>query len=99
MAVLAIITGEGITQQIYDHIRSEVDWVNHQPQGAIMHIAAFDGSMARVADVWESEAELNNFMQTRLAPVMIKHNYPIPQVVIYPIHNIDAFAAVGAMVR
>lgn len=99
MTVLAIITGEGITQQMYDIIRREVDWVNQQPQGAIIHIAAFEGSTARVVDVWESEQDLNDFMQNRLAPVMIQHQYPIPQVVIYPVHNIDAFAGVGEMVR
>jgi hypothetical protein len=99
MAVLAIITGEGITQQMYDILRTEVDWANQQPQGAIIHIATFDGSTAHVADVWESEGELNDFMQTRLAPVMLKHNYPIPQVVIYPVHNIDAYASVSEMVR
>ena len=100
MTILAIFTGKGITSDMYDTLRAEVDWVHKQPQGAISHAASFDeAGDAHVVDVWNSPEELDNFLQTRLGPAFQKFNIPQPQVEIYPLHNMDAFAGVKAVIR
>ena len=57
------------------------------------HAAAFDnsGNNIHVADVWESEEDLNKFVNETLMPVMQKSKVPQPQMEIFQIHNIDAF--------
>ena len=74
----------------YDQVRKVVDWDNKIPEGAVLHVASFDSKgFLRVTDVWESEEELNNFVQKRLMPgveqVGIKTQ---PIVEVYPLHNL-----------
>ena len=54
MAILAIFTGNGVTKQMYDQLRKEVDWEHKHPKGVIFHSAGFDdsGNNLRVADIW-----------------------------------------------
>ena len=100
MTILAIFTGKGITQEMYDILRTEVDWVHQQPQGVISHTASFDeAGDAHVADVWASPEALDNFVNTRLAPAMQRHNFPLPEVSVYPVHNIDAYTSVQQYIR
>jgi len=100
MTILAIFTGKGITPKMYDALRAEVDWANQQPQGAIMHTASFDDAGdAHVADVWASPEALNNFVNTRLGPAMQKLNIPTPEVMVYPVHNIDSYSNVKQYIR
>jgi hypothetical protein len=95
MAILALFTGEGITRQMYDALRQEVDWEHQQPNGGIIHIASFDDAgNPHVADVWSSPDTLNEFVGTRLLPAMQKLLIPQPQVVVYPVHNLNAFPAI-----
>ena len=100
MTILAIFTGKGVTQDMYDLLRKEVDWVHQQPQGAISHTASFDGAGdAHVVDVWTSPEALDNFVNTRLAPAMQRNNIPLPDVSVYPVHNMDAFTSVKQYIR
>ncbi len=70
MAILAIFTGKGITKSHYEALRREVNWVQRWPEGIIFHAAAFDTAGGiRVADVWESQAALDDFFNKRLLPV------------------------------
>jgi hypothetical protein len=77
MAILAIFTGNNVTKQMYEALRKEVDWEHNHPAGVILHAAGFDdsGNNVRVADIWESEEHLNNFVSSRLMPVMQKGGY------------------------
>jgi hypothetical protein len=43
-----------------------------------------------VADVWESEQDLNNYINSALKPVMERINAPMPKGEIFPIHNVNA---------
>jgi len=95
MAILAIFTGKGVTKEMYDQLRAEVDWEHQQPKGAISHTASFDeAGEAHVADVWNSSDELNTFVNTRLMPAFQKLNFPPPDVEVYPAHNINVFSSV-----
>lgn len=95
MAILAIFTGMGITKDAYDRLRKEIDWAHQPPAGAILHAASFDEQgHAHVADIWASPEALNDFVNGRLMPAMQKANVLPPEVQVYPLHNIDAYAAI-----
>jgi hypothetical protein len=95
MAILAIFTGDGFTKTMYEQLRNEVDWEHNHPTGVVLHTAGLDESgNIRVADIWESEQELNNFVNSRLKPVMERVNVPMPKAGIYSIRNINAFSGI-----
>ena len=96
MAILGIFTGDGFTKQKYEELRKEVDWEHKHPTGVILHSAGFDdsGNNIRVADIWQSEQDFNNFVNSRLKPAMERLNISMPKGEIVPIHNLNAYAAI-----
>ena len=96
MAILAIVNGNNLTKKMYEEVRKEANWERDHPTGAYFHAAGFDdsGNNMCVADVWESEEQFNNFIKTRITPVMEKINAPNLKVEVYPIHNVNAFPGI-----
>jgi len=96
MAILAIFKANGITKEMYEALRKEVDWEHQHPDGAVLHSAAFDKSNNNfnVADIWESEEHLNKFVTDRLLPVMKKINMPMPEGENFQIYNVNAFPGI-----
>lgn len=95
MAVLGIFNGDGFTKQKYEDLRKEVGWEQNPPAGVIIHAAGLDSSgNIRVADIWESEQDFNNFVSSRLKPAMEKINLPMPKGELIPIHNVNAFQGI-----
>ena len=96
MPILAIFTANGVNKQTYEALRKEVDWEHNHPAGLILHSAAFDnsGNNVRVADIWESEEQLNNFVSNRLMPVMQKGQVPAPRVEIFQINDVSAYSGI-----
>jgi hypothetical protein len=92
MAVLAIFTGKGFTKQMYEALRPEVKWETQLAPGGLFHAAGFDqdGNL-HVADVWNSEDEMNAFVGSRLIPGFQKLGIPIPEVSIFPVHNMNVY--------
>jgi hypothetical protein len=91
MAIHLLIRGDGLTKDIYENARKEVNWEGNPPPGLILHTVSFDNSgNLRVADIWESEDQWNNFLNTRLMPYMQKAKVPPLRTEIFPIHNINA---------
>jgi hypothetical protein len=96
MTILAIFTGNNITKQMYESLRKEVDWEHKHPTGVILHAAAFDDSdnNIHVADVWESEGDLNKFVNERLMPAMLESKVPAPEVEVFKIHDVVAYPSI-----
>ena len=96
MAILVLFTGQGYNKDMYETLRKEVGWERTPATGGIFHSMAIDksGNTIRVADIWESEQDLNNFVSSRLMPVMQKHKMPEPKVEIFPVHNINISPAI-----
>jgi hypothetical protein len=44
MAILAIVTGDGFSKQMYEQLRKDVDWEHKHPTGVIFHAASFDNT-------------------------------------------------------
>ncbi len=97
MAILGIFKVDGITRQMYETLRKDVDWEHNPPKGFIFHSDAFDdsGNTVHVADVWESEEDLNSFVGSRLMPYMKNNKIPEPKVEIYQTNDVSAFAGIG----
>jgi hypothetical protein len=94
MAVLAIFTGKGFTRQMYESLRSEVKWETNLAPGGVLHVCGFDADGdLHVADVWESEEQMNAFVGSRLIPGLQKFGIPVPAVAVFPLHNANVYSA------
>lgn len=95
MAILGIFTGVGFTKQMYEELRKEVNWEQNHPAGIILHAAGLDNSgNIQVADIWESEQDLNNYFSSTLKPAFEKINAPMPKGEIFQIHNVNAYQGI-----
>jgi hypothetical protein len=57
-----------------------------------MLLALIDsGNNMHVADIWESEQNLNNFVSSRLKPALERINIPMPKREIFSIHNVNIY--------
>lgn len=97
MAILGIFTGQGFTKQMYEDLRKEVGWEQNPPAGIILHSAGLDKSgNIQVADIWESEQDFNNFINSRLKVGFEKIKAPMPNGELYQIHNINAHSGIDS---
>jgi hypothetical protein len=97
MAILGIFTGQGFTKQMYEDLKREVDWEHNPPAGVILHAAGLDKSgNIQVADLWQSEQDFNNFVNTRLKAGFDKINAPMPNGELYQVHNVNAFQGIDS---
>ena len=100
MANHLITIGDGFTKDIYEKARKEVNWEGNPPPGLIFHAASFDNSgNIRATDVWESEDQWNNFLNTRLMPYMQKNRVPPLKTEIFPVHAVTALSAIDSYKR
>jgi hypothetical protein len=94
MPVLAVFHST-MDKDAYEKLRRAVDWETDTPSGAMFHSAGTDeNGHVHVADVWESQDQLNNFVQSRLMPAFMKAGLTPPDVSVYPTVNINAFSTI-----
>ena len=92
MAIIAIFTGKGFTQEMYDKLRKEVNWENEKIDGWISHTVGFDESgELHMVNVWESIEKMKEAFTNRLMPIMKKIGIPAPQADVYPAYKVDVF--------
>jgi hypothetical protein len=92
MAILAIFTGRGFTQAMYEELRGKVNWEGDHPNGGVFHAAGFDeAGDIRVVDVWDSQAALDDFFASRLVPAFQALGVPMPEAQIFPMHRATAY--------
>jgi len=91
---IAIITEvpEG-TLDMYDAVNRKLEEGGMQDQeGHIFHcVGAMDGGGFRVIDVWESEAQFQQFAQGTLGPAIVEvagEEGPEPNRTVYELHNV-----------
>ena len=96
-AVLCILSGNGFTKEMYEELKKEVDWEHNKPKGEIFHAIGFDNSGGyHVVDIWESEQDFTNFINSRLKAGFDKIHAPMPKGEIYQVHNINAHQAIDS---
>ncbi len=92
MKIAMFMTWEGFTLEQYDKVRELVELDDNKPAGAVLHIASADSKGLRITDVWESEKELNDYVQKRLLPKIQEIGIGSkPNVEICPLHNLIIF--------
>ena len=96
LVILGIFKVNGISRQLYETLRKDVDWEHNPPKGVLFHAAAFDdsGNTLHVADVWESEEDMNAFFSSRLMPPMKNNKIPEPEAEIFQINDVSAFPGI-----
>ncbi len=91
MAVAMFMQWQGVTAAQYDEVRRMVNWENDVPDGALFHIATFDGEGAHIVDLWERQADFERFVAERLTPAIEEAGIEgEPTVVFRPAHAIFA---------
>jgi predicted ester cyclase len=91
MAVIVTMRWAGVRPEQYDELRELVHWDQEAPPGAVYHCAAFDETGIQVTDVWETAAQFEHFIDTRLMPGV--HKVGVlgePKVEILPAHAVWA---------
>jgi len=86
--IVMLMQWTGVTKELYEKVRKQVNWEGEIPKGAVLHITAFDEKGIRVTDIWKSEGDLNNFIQNRLTPVTKELIDTEPNVEVYPLYNL-----------
>jgi len=91
MAVCLIMQFTGVDAGKYEEVMEELglrganpDW----PSSIISHVAGFDSDGMYVVDIWESQADFDAFVESRLQPAFqAVGGLPMPQVSTFDVHN------------
>lgn len=90
MAIMMILDWEGVTPEQYAKI-NDVMGIHSDadaPDGLISHAVGIDdGGELTIVDLWESEQQLGQFVETRLGPALAQAGIPQSQPRIHPVHN------------
>lgn len=90
MAIAVEFNVPAMTQEHYDQTMERLAEEGlSSPRGRTYHVAAPDRDGWFVLDVWESEAELNEFAQ-RFMPILASVGVTPPTPQIRPVHNVVA---------
>jgi hypothetical protein len=89
VAVVMMMRWSGVTVAQYDDVRRITNFEGDQPVGGLLHVCTHDDESLRITDVWESAEGFQQFVETRLMPVVAQLGIQAePQIEIYPAHNI-----------
>ncbi|MFJ6939555.1 hypothetical protein [Streptomyces sp. NPDC101132] len=88
MAVVMSLRWDGVRPEQYDAVRDRVGWEDDRPDGAVLHVAWFEGGALHVTDVWESPAQFEEFFGNRILPAVEETGLAgEPEVVVTPLHR------------
>ena len=71
MATVMLMHWPEVTKEQYEQVRADVKWETDHPKGGKYHVSWFDNGL-HVLDVWDSQADFENFAQNRLGPAVAK---------------------------
>ena len=87
MAVMLLMEWNGMTKEQYDAVRKDVNWEGDRPKGAVFHVASFGADGAHIVDIWDSEADFQAFLESRLGAATQRAGIQgQPDVHFYPVH-------------
>ena len=91
--IIATISGNGFTRDLYESLRQEVGWETDRIDGWIVHAVHFDESgEVQMVNVWDSLDKMREGFRDRLGPVMRKLGIPQPRVEVHDAYNVNVFA-------
>lgn len=86
--IVMLMRWTGITKELYEKAREQVNFEGDVPKGLVTHIATFDEKGAIVTDVWKSDGDLSSYVKNRLTPVIKELIDTEPGIEIYPLYNL-----------
>ncbi|MFP5219452.1 MAG: nuclear transport factor 2 family protein [Actinomycetes bacterium] len=91
MSVAVEVILRGITQQQYDAVRAEAQWLTTPPEGGLSHVCWWEGEDCHNVDAWESEEAFDAFGRDRLGPAMARVGLAVqPEAVVHQAHEVYA---------
>lgn len=89
MAVAVQMDFDGATLEQYDEVcgRMGLTPKGPGPAGAISHFATMTDSGLRVVDVWETQAEFEQFAQEKIGPFSQEVGMAPPSLQFFEVHN------------
>jgi hypothetical protein len=88
MAIMMIMTWEGVSLEQYDEAKRIVNWEEDFAAGGVLHVTAHDGNGLRITDVWDSAEAFQAFVNDRLMPGVAGLGLPgQPSVEMFPLHD------------
>jgi uncharacterized protein len=89
MAIIALVTLRGVTQDQYDALRAATGWLEHAPDGGLAHLTWWEGDDCHSLGAWESEAAFTEFTERRLGPGMAAAGLDVvPEVTLRAAHEV-----------
>jgi hypothetical protein len=89
MAIAFVFELPGLSAEQAAAIIRELDLGGKPPAGQILHVEGpMEGGGTRGMDVWESREALEDFVQTRLGPLMQRMGIIPPPPTIWPVTTI-----------
>ena len=77
----------GATLEQYEKVNGMVDMT--KPQGAHVHIAGKTGDGIHVIEVWDSQADIDRYMEAGLGKAMQEAQIPEPKITEFEVHKLD----------
>ncbi len=94
--IIATLTGDGFTQDMYQRLRQGVAWETEPVDGWIVHAVYWDDSGGiHMTNIWESPEHNRTGFATRLGPVMRRIGIPPPQGEVHRTFNVNVFRTIG----
>ena len=89
MPVIVHVVLRGVSPAQYDAVRTEVGWLEREPDGGLAHLSWWEGDDNHNLDAWESEDAFNAFGANRLGPAMAKLGIAVaPEATFHPAHEV-----------
>jgi hypothetical protein len=89
MKITVQMKWDGVRPEQYEKLRKLVKWEEDVPKGQLSHTVAFYNNVARVADIWESANDFQQFPESRILPAVAQLKIEgQPEVEIFPAHAI-----------
>jgi hypothetical protein len=89
MPVMAIYRSKNIDAETFNRFRAEAP-IEPAPEGAIVHQVAFDDKGLLIIDVWEDEAQLQAFLESRVYPALNRLGIPHGEPKLLQVHALWA---------
>ncbi len=89
MAIIAHVVLSDISPEQYNNLRAETGWLEHAPDGGMVHLTWWEGANCHNIDAWESEEQFGRFGAERLGPAMERLGMNVePQITLHPAHEV-----------
>lgn len=89
MSTVIMQRWDALTPEQYDELRDVVGWDRDVPTGMQFHVACYEGDILRMLDVFDTEEQFDEFVQTRIIPGLQKLSISsVPEKIVAPVHEL-----------